>query len=310
MAKKAVDTEEILAQLSGETLEEGKSEENKILEPSQKKEEPTIVKPVEVTKPPNSPLTQEKFSEYLAKGFIDKDGKPGINSPRFDEIYSEMGDFKRKFTESEENIKLIQEHNKKLEESINVVTDKLDTEEAPDPVTKPKEYAEFVEMRTLKVIDRALAKFTPVTPAIPIVSGNNNAPATPNLSKERLAKLETQITVQEGLHGDYEPMIQITQRDMAADPILRAQISASDDPPKAAYEHGKKRLDASQATNNANVDSGYVEPGAHTLVLGDGNVVIDELTPNQEKVRLALGQTKEAYLRQLNAINDKRKGAM
>lgn len=174
--------------------------------------------PAEEAEPNEKPSPKAKAEED-AEGKKPKGEGPPVDSPRWAEVYGRWKDTERKLQEREQDFDAIREHNRALEDRLNrVEASKADKtmEPEPDPEVDPAGYKKWVDH------ERAKDKQT--------------------FDRQReIDRHETQVEIQKGLHPDYLAMIKIAERDMAKDKDLKTKIWGSENPPKAAYEHGIKK---------------------------------------------------------------------
>ena len=104
------------------------------------------------------------------------------------------------------------------------------------------------------------------------------------------------------LYDDYDQVTEFAKEFVLKDPVKKNEIAFSENPPRALYEYGLERKAELAKKRNVNLDSARVEGG--TPPVSTKNKI--ELTPEQEKVRLGLGISKDAYIKQLEIIRKKR----
>jgi hypothetical protein len=155
--------------------------------------------------------SKEEIAEQNRKAF-----DPGPEHPRFKEVYKKM----KRLEDDVKDIEVIRAHNQKLAaklEEIEKSRAPKDPEE-PDPLTDPDGYKTWHKFQLAKK-DKEIEE---------------------RIAKERI---QTQIEVQKELHSDYMDAVAVVEREMARDQELQKKIWNSENPAKAAYQYGRKKID-------------------------------------------------------------------
>jgi len=223
-----------------------------------------------------------------------KEHEPPEDGPRWKEVYGKMKTFereieehKRLLRERDEAIRLMREHNKDLEDSIYEVKEKISIAERPDPLDNPKEYDRWMIEQAVRAIEKK-AKPEPV----------------PQTTGKPTEKILAQIEAMSDAHDDYDEMAALAEEDWKNDPVLKREIFSSANPPKTAYNYGKKKAAGKKTERDKNIDKSYVEPG------GDppGKPTEGKPTPEQKRVAKALGVPIDKYMEQVKHIAKSRGG--
>ena len=254
-------------------------------EPQKDKTPPVAAQPgMPVPEPPEvEPAEPPKKDPLKAQEEIIPESK------RFKEVYGNMKGFERKVGEQQEVITGIQEHNKKLQVSLDEINDRYSDTSRPDPTEDPEGYGKWVNAQIDKGIERGLRDKTPApNPAMP----SNAPPADTNLA--------IQIGVQEGLHDNYNEIIGEVQGDIDNDDVLRNKIASSGNPPKAAYQYGLEKRELAKKDRDNLLNRNYVEPGggAPPPPPADG-----QPTDGQKQMAANLGVSVDKYMEQVKQIN-------
>lgn len=173
-------------------------------------EEPSA-SPAPKAEEPTKESSKEEIAEQNRKAF-----DPGPEHPRFKEVYKKM----KRLEEDVKDIDVIRSHNQKLAAKLEELERSRAAKEPdePDPVADPEAHRAWVKYRDAKK-DKEVQDL---------------------LLKERLAM---QIDVQKELHSDYVDAVTIAERDAARDADLQKKIWNSENPAKAAYHYGRKKMD-------------------------------------------------------------------
>uniref|UniRef100_A0A6M3XT95 Uncharacterized protein n=1 Tax=viral metagenome TaxID=1070528 RepID=A0A6M3XT95_9ZZZZ len=217
----------------------------------------------------------------------EKPPEPPPEHPRFKEIYGKMKTFERQLADKDADIEALREHNKKLDDSISGVKDKISIAERPDPLDNPKEYDKWMIEQAVRAIEKK-AKPEPV----------------PQTTGKPTEKILAQIEAMSDAHDDYDEMAALAEEDWKNDPVLKREIFSSANPPKTAYNYGKKKAAGKKTERDKNIDKSYVEPG------GDppGKPTEGKPTPEQKRVAKALGVPIDKYMEQVKHIAKSRGG--
>jgi len=217
-----------------------------------------------------------------------KKNEPPEGSKRWNEIYYEAKESKRRLAEFEERMaekdRLIEaaiEHNKSLQESVNEIYEKVSVADRPDPNIDPEGYDRWI----LERAKRSLTK-----QSVPKVE----KPVT----REKVDKVQQQVAVMRSIYDDFDQVVEFAKDSLGKDPIKKNELVFSDNPPRALYEYGLEQKNALMNKRNKNLDSARVEGGSTPP---KENKVI--LTPEQEHARKMLGISHKDYVKQLEFIN-------
>lgn len=148
-----------------------------------------------------------------------KNFNPEPEHPRFKEVWKKLKTIESEKSELEKDIEAMRRHNQEVAarlEELNKSKQKEDP--APDPEIDPQGYKKWVELREAKR-EKEYAE------------------------REVKNAIARQIEIQSELHDDYDEVIKIAERDMNRDPEIKKKIWNSENPPKAAYKYGKKKME-------------------------------------------------------------------
>ena len=217
-----------------------------------------------------------------------KTHEPPEGSKRWNEIYYEAKESKRRLAEFEEKLaekdRLVEaaiEHNRSLQESVDTLYDKVSSADRPDPMSDPEAYDQWILDRA----KRTLAK--PVVPEVP-------KPVAP----VKADKVQKQVAVMRSIYDDFDQIVEFAKDSLNKDPVKKNELVFSDNPPRALYEYGLEQKNAISNKRNANLESARVEGGSPPPT--EKKVV---LTPEQEHARKMLGISHKDYVKQLEFIN-------
>lgn len=246
------------------------------------------------------PAGEEKKEEKSEEGGVGtgqdrKKGEgPPADHPRFREIYAKMKGLERDLGSKNKDIESLKEHNKALRESMDTIEDHFDEANRPDPVDNPVEFADWVQKKTERDIKRNLES-----------NRENKIDTSPATGVSISEDIKTQIIVQESLHDDYGEVVSSVQEEIDNDSALRHEIWSSPNPPAAAYAYGVKRKNSLLKGREDKLSRGYAEGGSAPPPADNGN----KPTAEQERMANLLGVPIKNYMKQVEQINKKRKGA-
>ena len=211
---------------------------------------------------------------------------------RFKEVYGKMKHYERQFADADEKYKALLEHNQKLSESVNVLIDKMDVQQRPDPVSEPEKYEAWIIQRAKRELEK---EFKP-EPKIPTPEPTYNRPE-PQINAERQEQIRYQIAAMEAAYDDYTDMVSLAERDMGNDPVLRNEIWSAPNPAKKAYQYAKQKLErAQQEKQQMNTQTFTESPSQGQPPSTQG---LDE---EQRRAAQKLGIGEEAYAKQIQAM--------
>jgi len=238
-------------------------------------------------------VTEEVVAEPEA-GTPDPSEALTTEHPRFKEVYGkwktterEMEAIKKSLAEKDSDIELMRQHNQRLAESVSSVRSEVEERKAGPPPNineDPEGYAAYMETKLTK----------------------QQTEYEGRLERERLAM---QIDLQKDLHEDYDIVVKSVMAEMERNPTLRAEIYGQSNPAKAAYQHGRKKMDTDTATKQEQdqqaakerdqaVQQGQVEGGGKPPVKTPGVTLTDE----QKRVAAKFRMTEKDYAAQLKAM--------
>lgn len=179
---------------------------------------------------------------------------PTPDTPRWNEVYGKWKATERKLEERDKDVEAMREHNRALETRLSAVeTNKADrpAEPEPDPAVDPDAYKKWHEMKRLQ--------------------------EKQEWDKQRaFDRHETQVEIQKELHEDYLDTIKLAERDMVKDPELKKKIWGSPNPPKEAYQYGKKRAKEMEEKSEEETAREKAKKQVETEPGGDGGGTSDE----------------------------------
>ena len=223
----------------------------------------------------------------------EKKPEPPEGSKRWNEIYYEAKEAKRKLAEFEAKLaeeqsirEAMVDHNKSLQEAMDGLYDKVSASDRPDPMADPEGYDRWLLDRAKRELTKKEKAAAPVKPPAP----------------EKLDKVKQQLGIMKSIYDDYDQVAEFAKGFLDKDPIAKNDLVFSENPPRALYEYGLKKKAELSSQRSRNIDAAAVEGG--TPPVSSKGVV--QLTPEQERARLGLGISKEAYMKQLEIIQKKR----
>jgi hypothetical protein len=216
-----------------------------------------------------------------------KKSEPPEGSKRWNEIYYKMKEFERQLEEKDKTLEAVIDHNRSLQESMDGLYDKVSASDRPDPITDPEGYDKWILDRARREVQKGSKP-----------KNEKAVKATP----EKIDKVNQQVGIMRSLYDDYDQVTSLAKEFINKDPVKKNDIAFSDNPPRALYEYGLEKKKAIGNNRDRNLDAARAEGGA----LPAGNKKTTELTPAQERARLGLGISKEAYMKQLEIIEKKR----
>ena len=232
--------------------------------------------------PPPKEAPKEK-TEKKEDGF-----DPGPDHPRFKEVYYKMKKYERELEERGKDLDAVRAHQQQVDAALQEMkrgSAKDDPE--PDPVADPEGYRAWHRHQIQKV----------------------KKEESEQRQKDRIATL---IEIEAGLHEDYPQAVAIAEREMARDPALRAKIWGETNPARAAYQHGRKKLqedakrEKDEVERQERLDQGKVEGDTPPAPAPKEDAITDEEKrvirnlfrdmPFEEAVKKYRGQKKELGL--------------
>lgn len=227
------------------------------------------------------------------EGDEDHDVPSGVQK-RINDIYGKMKAMERRLNsaeitgkEKDEAIKKLSVWNDALQASLDNVEDHFDASNRPDPTEDPEGFAKYVEAKVTRDMGRKQENGSKG------ILPEATAPAPMD------SDLKIQIQIQEGLHPDYNDMMEMIKPDLDRDSVLRNEIWGASNPPAAAYMYAQRRKGQAGDDRSATLGQGYVEGGGHPPA-GGGK---PKLSSEEERMALKLGIKPEAYLKQKEEID-------
>lgn len=274
--------------------------EEKEVKLEEKKMDPTLL--AMLSDPFKEEKKEEEIKEEIKEVKVDenglplvaKDGDPGPGHERFKEIYKANENAKRENQQFREELESLKKKNLELSETVGDIKDTHLSENRPDPVENPKEFAEWM----YKTVENDLKKSAREREDKEV----ETKPKINETERSKEVDMNAQAAIQRGIHSDYSEVVSITDSDMKTDPILRAQILASEDPPRAAYEHGLARIERVKNSQDSRLKGAYLESSSHSVTeKKDGK-------PNKEQADMIkkLGLDPKEYMKHDKIINEKR----
>jgi len=206
--------------------------------------------------------------------------EPPEGSKRWNEIYYEAKESKRKLADMEETMNAMIDHNKALQETMDGVVDKVASTERPDPIVDPDGYDEWI-------LERAAKRSAPKAEPTPMKPPDKCVP-------NQILIMES--TMRE-VYDDYDVVIANAKGDFK-DPLVGKKIMQSSNPPKAAYDYGKSKMAAAEKARGEKISGAQPESGT----LPGGNDNKGSLTAAEKKVAVMLGIDEKKYLAQKEHI--------
>lgn len=249
------------------------------------------------------PQNDEVTNDVQTKNNERKDDGPPPDHPRFKEIYWKMKEFERQLAEKEQAIKMMQEHNRMLQESLSKVEEQFDEQNRPDPVEDPNGFAKWMYEKAMRDLKKQQVMNTTFDPTSQPDPNSGIGPTMPMTQTPDMQRLLIQEEVQRNLHADYDEVIAEVNEDMTRDPVLRNQIWSSPNPAAEAYKYGVEKRKRMSSQRQAQLNQGYVEGSTPPA----DNDQLDKPTPEQERIARALGIPIKDYMEQLRYIQKQRR---
>lgn len=233
--------------------------------------------------------TQEAPPEETQETQVEekKEHEPGIDSPRWKELYwqkkegeREIGHLQGKIQEQSDAIQAIQQHNQALMDAMSGFENRFDDLSKPDREVDPDGYEKWLINKAKR---EAVQEQRQVKP-------KEEPPQQPQQPKGKVDMREVEFA---GSVNDYYEIVNPLVKELQENPSLSAQVWNSTNPFEAAYKYGKAKQRRASAQKQAIVDQGFVE--------GDSKKTVDQkptLTKEEKYQARMLGVTEEAYARQ------------
>jgi len=212
--------------------------------------------------------------------------EPPPDHPRFKEIYGKLKTQERDNAELRDGLESIKEHNRKLEETLFGVEDKLAETNRPDPIDDPDGYERFVIDKAKREIKKES------TPDVPLKD---------SYDFKAIGQQEQQLS-QVPEYNDYFEVVKTANADMNTDPILRREILSATNPALAAYQYAKAKGKKAAAATDSLADQAYAEGGTPP----PGNLKKGEPTDQQKHTAKLLGVDIKKYMKQVEHIEKQR----
>jgi len=225
--------------------------------------------------------------------------EPPPGHPRFKEVYGKMKHYERQLADAEERdkeldakYKTLLEHNEKLSESLDVLLDRMDVQQRPDPVSEPEKYEQWIIQRTKRELEKERKQDVKIPDIQPPPSPQQ---PLPGVSQEKINRTQFQIAAMEATFDDYADMIALAEKDMGEDSVLRNEIWASQNPPKKAYQYAKQKLERAKQQQQTLNNQTFTEGPSSGQPPPSSNVLSDEMKHTAAR----LGISEEAYAKQM-----------
>lgn len=176
----------------------------------------------------------EKPKPDASKNGKEEKPEPKEGSPRWNEVYRKMNDFKREKEELAKDLDALRRHSREMAENLEKINkQKADKPKmpTPNPAEDPEGYAAWHELQ----LAEKEKQFEEI---------------------RRKDKEESMLMFMNAMYDDYEDMAVIAERDMEKDQKLRDEIYSKPNPWKAAYQYGKKKKSDSAPANPIDVENG------------------------------------------------------
>ena len=223
----------------------------------------------------------------------EKKHEPPVDSPRWNEVYGKWKEAERQIealtardAERENNMMLMQAHNKALADTLSSVEEKFQDVSKPNRDEDPEAYEKWFEDKVRREVKKDVAQ----QPRIPFIPRPQQAqPTLPIEEVEFAAK-----------NPDYWETIAKVNAELLRNPTILDQFRSTTNAFEAAYRYQKAKDNAVIEQRQSIENQGFVEGGSPQP---KGSPV--ELSPEEKNTAAALGISVDDYAKQKKFIESR-----